>query len=488
MYFEKMLPLEQKYLYDELITPSLRRGDFDAKPMVLLLGQFSTGKTSFVRYLTKKNYPGIRIGPEPTTDKFIAIMYGEDERIIPGNALSLDLDKPFTFASNLGNGFLTKFEASFTPSEILKTLTFIDTPGILSGEKQRLREYDFPECAKWFANNSDMIILIFDGFKLDISDEVKEVIKALHGNSHKIKLVLNKADQLTSQQLLKVYGSLMWSLGKIIDTPENIRVYIGSFWEQPYKNSENEKFFISEERELIEDLHNLPKNSILRKISELVKRAKFLKSHIFTLEFLRNQIPTFGREKKQQQLCENIRDVFEEISKIRKFPITDFPSPSCYGKSLWEKDWNRMPPLNERVVQLLDEILTRDLPNFMSMVSPELMDVNLNEIDNPFDETDNLEWTIPQEFRDQMRRIWNDLSPNGEPLGGGQLKNKMMETGATRDQLKLIWKLVDLDKTGKLDEDLFILAMYLSKEAAMGNVPNDGPLPALLIPPSRRLQ
>ncbi len=29
-------------------------------------------------------------------------------------------------------------------------------------------------------------------------------------------------------QLMRVYGALMWSLGKVINTPEVMRVYIGS--------------------------------------------------------------------------------------------------------------------------------------------------------------------------------------------------------------------------------------------------------------------
>lgn len=32
--------------------------DFDAKPMVMLLGQYSTGKTTFIKHLLKGEYPG----------------------------------------------------------------------------------------------------------------------------------------------------------------------------------------------------------------------------------------------------------------------------------------------------------------------------------------------------------------------------------------------------------------------------------------------
>lgn len=35
--------------------------DFNAKPMVMLLGQYSTGKTTFIKHLLKCNYPGMSI-------------------------------------------------------------------------------------------------------------------------------------------------------------------------------------------------------------------------------------------------------------------------------------------------------------------------------------------------------------------------------------------------------------------------------------------
>lgn len=35
----------------------------------------------------------------------------------------------------------------------------------------------------------------------------------------------------------------MWGLGKVINAPEAVHVYIGSFWDKPYKNRENENLF-----------------------------------------------------------------------------------------------------------------------------------------------------------------------------------------------------------------------------------------------------
>jgi len=52
-------------------SPALDDPDFDARPMVMLVGQYSTGKTTFIRYLLEQDFPGIRIGPEPTTDRWV---------------------------------------------------------------------------------------------------------------------------------------------------------------------------------------------------------------------------------------------------------------------------------------------------------------------------------------------------------------------------------------------------------------------------------
>ena len=92
-------PVEEHYRFSDFFSPPLNDTDISAKPFVLLLGQYSVGKTTFINHLLGKTggkgYPGANVGPEPTTARFVAIMEGPEERLLPGNAAAAADDKPF---------------------------------------------------------------------------------------------------------------------------------------------------------------------------------------------------------------------------------------------------------------------------------------------------------------------------------------------------------------------------------------------------------
>ena len=48
-YKKKLLPLEKETRYHEIQSPMMEDPDFDGKPLVMLIGQYSTGKTTFIR-------------------------------------------------------------------------------------------------------------------------------------------------------------------------------------------------------------------------------------------------------------------------------------------------------------------------------------------------------------------------------------------------------------------------------------------------------
>ncbi|CAG9793511.1 unnamed protein product [Diatraea saccharalis] len=377
IYKTKLLPLELHYQFHDFHSPQLEDPDFDAKPMILLVGQYSTGKTTFIKYLLERDFPGIRIGPEPTTDRFIAVMYDEKEGVIPGNALVVDPKKQFRPLSKFGNAFLNRFQCSTVSSPVLRGISIVDTPGILSGEKQRVdRGYDFTGVLEWFAERVDRIILLFDAHKLDISDEFRRSIEALRGHDDKIRIVLNKADMIDHQQLMRVYGALMWSLGKVLQTPEVARVYIGSFWDQPLRYDVNRRLFEDEEQDLFRDMQSLPRNAALRKLNDLIKRARLAKVHAFIVSELRKEMPSmFGKDGKKKDLIKNLGQVYDRIQREQQISPGDFPDIKKMQENLANHDFSKFHPLKPKLLEVVDHMLATDIARLMDMIPQE--DVNI---------------------------------------------------------------------------------------------------------------
>lgn len=91
--------------------------------------------------------------------------------------------------------------------------------------------------------------MLFDALKPEISEEFRDVIESIAIYDEKIRFVLNKADRVDSLQLIRVYGALMWSLGKVFKRSETTRVYIGSFWNEPLQCDAHRRLFEIDEQE-----------------------------------------------------------------------------------------------------------------------------------------------------------------------------------------------------------------------------------------------
>eukprot|EP00985_Skeletonema_marinoi_P001159 scaffold466_cov104-Skeletonema_marinoi.AAC.4 len=347
LYRKKIRPLELSSKYGHFHSPPLSPSDFDSKPMVLLLGQYSVGKTSFIRYLLGRDFPGQRIGPEPTTDRFVAILKGDSgDKIIPGAALCSQGDRPFRGLSPFGNNFLSRFEGVEMDSPILNNITLV---------------------MKWFAERADLIIIMFDAHKLDISDELKRVIEILKPHQDKMRVILNKADSISTQQLMRVYGALMWSLGKVMMTPEVCRVYMGSFWGAPLKNKEQGALLTQEKMDLFNDIAQLPQNAVMRRINELVKRARSVKVHAYIIHYLRKQLPyTWGKREKQRRLIDRLEREFVMCARRYELPRGDFPELEPFRQALLEiKDLSEVHKLDKKMVKEMDKVFSVDIPNLL---------------------------------------------------------------------------------------------------------------------------
>eukprot|EP00953_Heterococcus_sp_UTEX-ZZ885_P041949 21365-Heterococcus_DN1.PRE.2 len=382
VYNTKLKPVEELWSFNHYHQDAMTTADLEAKPQVLLLGQYSTGKTSFIRYMLGRDFPGMHIGPEPSTEAFQAVVGGAGDFVIPGTAQCIATELPFAGLSKFGAAFLNHFEASVCKSELLEQLTFIDTPGVLAGGNSKDRGYSFPAVASWFADRSDMILLVFDAHKLDISDEFRDLIQAISAHTDKIRIVLNKAQEVDADRLIKasqsysVYGALMWGIGRSFKHKSEVpKVYVGSFWDactssidqavlsctsmfsrhdsrllvwpsaasrclsirysfcKHYTRASppDDTTATEDEEALKKEMLLLPNNVGLRRINDMMKRAKLVKVHACLLDYLHGQMPwLYGHEAQQAYLLEHLEASFEAVKRIYGFPDGDMPNVELY--------------------------------------------------------------------------------------------------------------------------------------------------------------
>jgi hypothetical protein len=325
-----------------------------------------------------------------------------------------------------------------------------------------------------------MILLLFDVSKLDISDEFRRVITAVRGNDVKIHIILNKADKVTTPQLMRVYGALMWVLGKVIDTPEVKRVYIGSFWDEPLTNDEQRKLFESEADDLYTQLAQLPKDAAHRKLNDLIKRVRLAKVHAHLIDYLKRKMPTmFGREKEQKKMISNLPAIYKEIAKDKNLPLGDFPDPEIMAQKLAGCDFTKFNKINAKKMEALENMLNVEIPKLLLLLPSETAAQEsaemsqLGQTASPFavmkvggqSETSvyQSQWLLCPDM-EQYREDFKACSPNEkDKISGQKAKAKMVESKLPSNVLHKIWTLADVDKDGLLDLYEFSLAMHFIK-------------------------
>ena len=196
-------------------------------PFCLLVGNHSSGKSSFINYMLGENIQ--KAGVAPTDDSFTVIAPPS-----PSFPKKVDADGP-TLVGHPDLGFQSLRQ--FGPTLIhhtqfkvrMSSLNFmlVDSPGMIdaptnfsnSKDSHHMdRGYDFPGVIRWFAQRADVVLLFFDPDKPGTTGETMSVLlNSLSGMDHKLLIVLNKADQFRKiHDFARAYGSLCWNLSKVI--------------------------------------------------------------------------------------------------------------------------------------------------------------------------------------------------------------------------------------------------------------------------------
>ena len=190
-------------------------------------------------------------------------------------------------------------------------------------------------------------------------------------NNDQSRICLNKADLMTHQQLMRVYGAVMWSLSRILVNPEVSRVFVGSFWDQPLVNTTNRELFDQEQNDLFEDLQGLPRFATIRRLNDLIKRARLAKVHAYIISYLKDKMPLIGKEGKKKDLLKKLEKVYESLEAQYKIPKADFPPIDFMREELEKADFSKFRSADHKMIEKVDKMLSNDIPQLMAMIPHE---------------------------------------------------------------------------------------------------------------------
>ncbi|XP_051765030.1 sarcalumenin-like isoform X3 [Ctenopharyngodon idella] len=339
VYNSAINPLEKAYRYNELRQHEVSDAEINSKPMVLFLGPWSVGKSSMINYLLGLDDTSQQLytGAEPTTSEYTVLMHGEKFRTIEGIVMAADSSRSFSPLEKFGQGFLEKLVGIEMPHKLLERVTFVDTPGIIENRKQQERGYPYSEVCQWFIDRADLIFLVFDPTKLDVGLELEMLFRQMKGRESQIRIILNKADSLTTQDLMRVYGALFWSMAPLINVTEPPRVYVSSFWPQDYSPDTNRDLFKREEISLLEDLNQVIENRLENKIAFIRQHGIRVRIHALLVDrYLQTYYEKLGWFSDPQEVFHDIVSdpdkfyIFKSILAKTNVSKFDLPEPEAY--------------------------------------------------------------------------------------------------------------------------------------------------------------
>ncbi|KAM6942288.1 uncharacterized protein PEZ65_004159 isoform 4-T4 [Lycodopsis pacificus] len=339
IYHTAIKPMEQAYKYNELRQHEVTDGEITSKPMVLFLGPWSVGKSSMINYLLGLHGTAQELytGAEPTTSEYTVIMNGEKSRTIEGVVMAADSSRSFSPLERFGQGFLERLVGIEMPHKLLERVTFVDTPGVIENRKQQERGYPYNEVCQWFIDRADLIFQVFDPTKLDVGGELEMLFRQMKGRESQIRLILNKADSLSTQNLMRVYGALFWSMAPLMKVTEPPRVYVSSFWPQDYAADTSRELFMKEETSLLEDLNQVIENQMENKIAFVRQHGIRVRIHALLVDrYLQTYSDKLGWFSDPDEVFQDIVDdpdkyyIFKSILAKTNVSKFDLPNKEAY--------------------------------------------------------------------------------------------------------------------------------------------------------------
>ncbi len=224
---KKLIPIFNRY---HLPTRELEAA-LKWKPIVLILGNYSSGKSTFINEILGQDVQ--QTGQAPTDDSFTVITSAEADETPGeslGNAVVNDDNLPFKKFKAFGEQFMSHFRLKRVASDALKDLAIIDSPGMLDSVTEKGRGYDFPTVIGEMAKLADLVVLMFDPHKAGTIKETYMTIRNTLPDSateDRIIFVMSRIDECDNlADLQRSYGTLCWNLSQMTGRKDIPRIFM----------------------------------------------------------------------------------------------------------------------------------------------------------------------------------------------------------------------------------------------------------------------
>ncbi|XP_063380488.1 sarcalumenin isoform X2 [Cydia fagiglandana] len=348
LYENSIKPLETLYKYRDLSNRHFGDPEIFSKPLVLFMGPWSGGKSSILNYLTGLEFTewALRTGAEPSPAYFNILMHGKDPEVLDGTQLAADWT--FSGLQKFGQGLEERLRGLRHPSKILEKVNIVEIPGILEVRKQVSRVFPFNDACQWFIDRADIIFLVYDPSKLDVGPETEAILDQLKGRESQTRIVLNKADTVKPEELMRVQSALIWNISPLMSSAQPPVMYTASLWSMPFEAGAPVRLLQAQERELLRDLRQAIDKRVENKISSARRFAVRVRNHAKMVDcYLTtyyNHKTIFGNKKLiADAIIENPQNyhIYEGLSTLTNISRYDLPDPETY------RDFFRLNPLYE---------------------------------------------------------------------------------------------------------------------------------------------
>uniref|UniRef100_A0A3B4BL17 Sarcalumenin n=1 Tax=Periophthalmus magnuspinnatus TaxID=409849 RepID=A0A3B4BL17_9GOBI len=385
IYHTAIKPMEDAYKYNELRQYEVTDGEITSKPMILFLGPWSVGKSSMINYLLGLHGTSQELytGAEPTTSEYTVIMHGEKFRTVEGIVMAADSSRSFSPLEKFGQGFLERLVGIEMPHKLLERVTLVDTPGIIENRKQQERGYPYNEVCQWFIDRADLIFLVFDPTKLDVGGELEMLFRQMKGRESQLRLILNKADTVSTQDLMRVYGALFWSMAPLVNVTEPPRVYVSSFWPLDYTGDTSRELFMKEEISLLDDLNQVIENQLENKIAFIRQHGIRVRIHALLVDrYLQTYYDKLGWFSDPYEVLHDIVSdpdkyyIFKSILAKTNISKFDLPDKEAYEDFFGVNPMANFKQLSYHcswsggcLLDKLEKAISHDLPALLNSIN-----------------------------------------------------------------------------------------------------------------------